>query len=479
MLIKAFGRLVLFVGPFVIIWYMFVFFDGRQYAEEWSEIHFTPEKLEHMKPKEPDQVIQQDPFPQAQEPAPQRPAENPPPSTQESDKPDTVPHVVDAAAYREVFSASAADKKYFSINFGPGHPAINPNIIPHPTQDNTWIIVAQAHRPHEGVFQELVCNAVFQPDGSLACSTPPTVLPVAPTSSQKCFGKLDVFDLSSGPHDMRVFYGPDAPYAIYGSQSAHTCFGQFTQDFRSLHHSEFGLDAFNAQLFAAGTELQRPQPWGEIEKNWFMFWDAEMKPYVHHDIAPKRVFAQLLPDGSVGPDLAPNAALNDDACMQRYMPRVAPEDESIHQATNALAVTMCPRSDTNCVHDSANTFILTIIQHKRFVDYHATYEPYVVLTQSVAPFAIHAISTKPIWIHGRGALTRESAARYREPGARMPQAQTEMLYLTSINWKERGVNWRGNVDDIVIIGFGIEDERTGGVDVRVGDLLQDLSFCMA
>jgi hypothetical protein len=494
MLIKAFSKLVLFIGPFIVIWYTFVYFDGEQYAEDWTEAHFSHRKPAVYSWEEPDLVVQQnivspsEPKPVAdglptavEELSPESipdPTESPPalfeilpPSPAISDNTDA-----ESSAYRYIVSASTADKKYFSIDFGPDNPTMNPNVIPHPYDDNTWIVVAQ-RIGSPNAFEELVCNAHFHPDGSLICTAPPTVLPVTPSSTQNCHDDLGHFAASFGPHDMRVFFGPDAPYAIYGSQSAHTCFSLFTQDFRSLHHAEYALDALNAHLFAGGTELQRPAPWNPVEKNWYMFWDAQNAPYVHVDVAPKRVFAQLLPDGSVGPDLSPMVAANDEKCMQRYMPKVDGDGESIHQATNALAVIMCTRGDESCRPTDANTFILTIFQHKRYRDFHATYEPYVMLTQSVPPFAVHAISTKPMWIHGRGALTRESAARYREEGMTVPEGQTEMLYVTSVNWKEKAVHWRGYLDDIVMIGFGVEDERSAGVDLVVGDLLGELGFC--
>lgn len=84
--------------------------------------------------------------------------------------------------YREILSVSAADKKYFNINFDP-HPAINPNAIPHPTLENTWIIVAQRgeHYVKDSVwFTELMCNAVFK-GGELSCTQPPLIMPVGRT----------------------------------------------------------------------------------------------------------------------------------------------------------------------------------------------------------------------------------------------------------------------------------------------------------
>ncbi|KAK5240170.1 hypothetical protein LTS06_012543, partial [Exophiala xenobiotica] len=47
--------------------------------------------------------------------------------------------------YVEVFSVSTKSGKYFLIEFG-GEDALNPSILPHPTQPETWIIVAQQQR---------------------------------------------------------------------------------------------------------------------------------------------------------------------------------------------------------------------------------------------------------------------------------------------------------------------------------------------
>jgi hypothetical protein len=84
--------------------------------------------------------------------------------------------------YREVFSRSTLDKKYFKIDFSP-HPAINPNAIPHPTLPDTWIIVAQRdeHYVENSVwFTELMCNAVFKGE-TLTCIHPPFIAPIGRT----------------------------------------------------------------------------------------------------------------------------------------------------------------------------------------------------------------------------------------------------------------------------------------------------------
>lgn len=142
------------------------------------------------------------------------------------------------ATHNEVFSVSTPDKKFFYIKFG-DQKAMNPNIIPHPLRENTWIIVAQKYKSPSDQqiwFSELVCSATFRDDGTLTCDEskdgPPSTLPIAATFGDKCDGDLSYFGLNVGPHDARVFFGPRAPYALYGSQSAFTCFGQWVSTLR-------------------------------------------------------------------------------------------------------------------------------------------------------------------------------------------------------------------------------------------------------
>ncbi|MCJ1444198.1 MAG: hypothetical protein MMC23_004699 [Stictis urceolatum] len=378
----------------------------------------------------------------------------------------------------ELFSVSTPSKKYFNIDFG-DQEAINPNIIPHPSLKETWIVVAQLQRSdiqNTIWFAELVCNAAFK-DGALKCLKAPIILPIAATTSGigKCQGNIEHFSMNVGPHDARAFFGPKAPYTMYGSNSAFTCFGQWIQDLRVL--TDWGYETIPENHFKMGTEIQRPPPYQEIEKNWFIFWDRDDKMYAHYDVWPKRVYAQLSFDGSVGPDLAPAPALFDQQCMSRLMPPVNEEPfttdkhESIHQATNSLAITLCKRSDPKCKPNDENTLVFTIFQHKKFYQFHPVYEPYVFLFKRKAPFDVYAIGQKPIWIHGRG--------RNLENGQTGQNAWdgTELFYITSISWKKQGLKYHGFIDDELFLGFGVEDKRSAGIDIVAGDLFLDLGFC--
>ena len=412
-------------------------------------------------------------------PAPDAPAPGPPGA------PD--PPAVDIhETHNEIFSVSTNDRKFFRISFGDEN-AMNPNIIPHPNLDNSWIIVAQRLNK-EGTeltqFAELVCYASFGVDDNnhdvLRCEHPPGTLPIEPTSGTMCDGELSLLNFNSGPHDGRIFQGPKGPYTIYGSNSRFTCFGQFIQDLKVLMGWVTKEDTSDAEssnnndesapspgsVFAKGTELQRSVgPYSPLEKNWFIFWDQSGQMYVHYDVFPKRSFARLSPDGSVSEDLAPLAEPHDESCMARFMPRPGPELESVHQATNTLAVTMCKRADPGCLATESNTFLFTIFHHKSHHGYHSEYEPYLMLFRQEAPFEVHAISKKPIWIHGRTGA---------DPAG---MKKSDMFYLVSTSWKSREQKYHGYLDDVLFIAIGIEDKETAGIDVVAGDLLAELGFC--
>lgn len=394
------------------------------------------------------------------------------------DEPEDIYIIPDRGNYRELFSLTTRDRKFIPI-FLDGDAAYNPNIIPHPTKYDLWIVVAQHEQSKEEVLVsgQLTCTAGFL-NGVLVCTETPTILPVSPSITGVCEGDLAYFNFRFGPRDARMFYGPGVPYIAYGSQSQYTCLGIWIQDIRTQ------LEAFHLEqdtlgnIFKQATELRRPAPWKGIEKNFFVFWDSAGKAYAHHDIWPDRVFAQLEMDGTVGGDLAPAIRKKDQVCMAKYMPPVAAAQESIHQATNSLSVTLCKRKDPKCVPSNSNTFIMHLFHHKSYWDFHGVYEPYVLLFQQTAPFAIHAISQRPLWIYGRNALTNEThSLLYEGREEYIPEGHTEMFYMTSISWRTHGQKYHGYIDDPLLLAFGIEDSRSAIMDVLAGDLLQDLAVC--
>ena len=381
----------------------------------------------------------------------------------------------------ELFSKITKTGEWFFVDFG-DRPGYNPNIIPHPDQKDTWFIVAQQDKSQDDDivwFTELVCEATFK-DGKLQCKRPPLILPIQSTVSTHCDGDLAFFNLTKGPHDARVFQGPDHPFVIYGSQSQYNCFGLWIQDFRRL--VDWSQTPDTTGKFFWPTELPRPrgQPNHRLEKNWFPFWDKNGEMFLHYDIFPKRTFAKIhfdgkdKADGLVGEDLAPLSATNDAICMEKYMPPVRSIVEFIHQATNSLAITLCKHSDPDCRKTDENTYIFTIFQFKSFYG-HGVFEPYVMLFKQMAPFEVYAISSKPFWYHGRGEAGGPWVVGDK---AWIPKNSTQMVYTTSMSWKRQGLTYSGFLDDEIFISFGVEDRGSYGIDVMAGDLIAGLELCI-
>lgn len=383
--------------------------------------------------------------------------------------------------YREIFSLTTATRDFMPIHFGllPGY---NPNVIPHPTRHDAWIVVGQ-HANYGSLDSnaELACTAIIF-DDKLICTTDARPMPITPNVPGKCEGDLLFINLVSGTRDARVFHGPEVPYIVYGQLSQYFCFGQWIQDARMLLDEYSVMRHTQLQFCARPLEIRRPQDSAItsrlVEKNHFIFWDGSGQPYVHYDLWPIRSFAQLDGNGAGMSELASHAASSDQKCMSEFLPKIIAASEDIHQATNSLSITMCPRASSKCALTDDNTFIMHIFHHKTFYNFHGTYEPYVVLFKRTFPFEIKAISQRPLWISGRKSLTAESdSVQYRENPGAIPEGQTEMFYVTSMSWKTHGQKYHGYTDDVLFINFGIEDSRGGVIDIHANDILQDLAYC--
>jgi hypothetical protein len=380
-----------------------------------------------------------------------------------------------ASLHRKLFSLSTRDRRYFRIDWGEFR-GYNPSIISHPNESGVYLVSAQKTETSEDVVNsvELLCKAKFD-DGVLKCIETPFPAPVELTEGH-CEGDVEYFNLRQGPRDARVFYGLSRSYIIYGSLATRSCLGMFVQDLGAI------VDGFDEEigpeqdhLFADGTEMQRTPPYALMQKNWFLFWDDSDNVYVHQDIYPQRSFTQIYANGSVGRDLSLDSKEHDQACIAAYWPRLATENESVHQATNSLAVTLCKRLDNDCTPNDGNTFIMSIFQHQTFYSWHAQYYPYVTLFRSSTPFSLHATTRRSLWIHGKKVITNTTESVLLN-GA-VPKDQDELFYMTSINWKNQGQYYHGYIDDTLLLGFGIEDTNSGGIDILAGDLLEDVSFC--
>ena len=390
-------------------------------------------------------------------------------------------YYINETLHRIVYSVSTPDRQYFAIDWLANR-TYNANILPHPTLQDQYVLVAQLQQNQvewmTGTYA-MHCTASFV-DGMLVCNDTPQPLDIPWTPDTYCPG-----DPYPGPHDPRVFYGPNSAFAMYGSRSNYNCHGMWVHDLQHLI-PEFNVSTI-AESFPSRTDIQRPPPYREIEKNYFLFWDHDNNTYAHYDIHPDRIFAQVYPSGAVGPNLALMTTGLDIPCLDTYMPKLHPQDpgnstsgiayQTIHQTANSLSITLCNRTDPTCHPTPSNTFILSLFQHKIFDSDHAQYFPYILLHSQSPPFAIHAISTKSIWIHGRSRLTNQTPSPFwRTPDDVLP-FHSELFFVVSMAWKSAGQRYHGYVDDEIMLGLGIEDYASAGIDVVAGDLLQDLGYC--
>ncbi|ORY78589.1 hypothetical protein BCR37DRAFT_108432 [Protomyces lactucae-debilis] len=366
-------------------------------------------------------------------------------------------------------SLSGLHGQYMPVDFAG---TFNPSIVPHPSKDKRFIITSRYIS--NATFMGLkTCEAKFE-FHALVCE-PESIrdVVVEQTSSKHCTDKAtsSLAELQ-GQSDPRVFYGPKGLYITYGLHSKYACFGQAIQDFNTVFTLDHGVA--DPQTFTKQTEIQRPDAYHKMEKNFFLFFpqiQANSKQplvtYVQHDLQPKRVFSDLKTDGSVGGNIG--LLSKDEPCLRALLPSLdSSQDESIHQSTNTLALTLCNRG--TCTPDNDNTLLITIFHKKNFKYFHAEYEPYLMAFSPNAPFGIVGISSKPFWIEGRGVAKRPA-------GYKGPYGRTEMLYVVSMSWRSPKQTYQGFLDDPVLLSLGIQDESCAATDVYGRDLLGCLATC--
>lgn len=384
----------------------------------------------------------------------------------------------DSLDYHEIFSLTTTHRRFAPIYFE-GIGVVDPSIVPHPTHVNAYIITARREQSLSDHVREeqLVCHANFYQD-VLVCADKHTTMPTAVSRYGTCPLRHDDFNYRFGPMDLRLFYGPEVPYVVFSDTSQYTCRNVWLQDARHLLEAFRIERVIGSQLFHAATELQRPGAWTDFERDYFLFWDRNNKPYVQSSFWP-RVFGSLEADGSFAHDLAPSTASADSFCQAQYMPHIQGEHESFRQGSNSLSITLCKRADASCSPKDSNTFIMYIFHTRKDYDDHPIHEPYVILYDQSPPFAIRAIGQRPLWIAGRKKLDSSSSA-FRWAGknsSEIPAGHTENFFITSMSWGTHGMKYHGYQDDVVWLSATIEDAGAGVIDVRASDLLAGLSFC--
>ncbi|KAK9240302.1 hypothetical protein V1525DRAFT_416792 [Lipomyces kononenkoae] len=245
------------------------------------------------------------------------------------------------------------------------------------------------------------------------CTTPPMTLD---TPNFRPIGgackKWDWLEVDQGFLDPRMLFSPfGEPLMVVGSNSHEHCLGMYVIDLRVLVpelSQEMQLDHVPIR-FDRYYELDSPFP-EEISKNWFFVWDLKNEEYIHHNLKPPIVTS--IQDPSV------NIAEADQECISA----IEHDNVHLHQATNALRLTLC---DFPCQPTADNTVVISIAHIKRIRRMDILYERYLVVMNATSPFNIIGRSKNLVF-------------------AGMDESQ--MLYTVSIAW-DTSVRTRGSWGD--------------------------------
>ncbi|KAK9376982.1 uncharacterized protein V1513DRAFT_436950 [Lipomyces chichibuensis] len=224
--------------------------------------------------------------------------------------------------------------------------------------------------------------------------------------------KWDWLEVDQGFLDPRALFSPfGEPLMVVGSNSHEHCLGMYVIDLRVLIpelSQEMQLEHVPIR-FNKYYELDSPSP-EEISKNWFFVWDLQNNEFIHHNLKPQLVTS--IQDPNV------NIADGDQDCIAT----IEQDNIHLHQATNALRLTMC---DFPCQPTADNTVLISIAHIKRIRRMDILYERYLVVMNATAPFNIIARSRNLVF-------------------AGMDESQ--MLYTVSMAW-DSSVRTRLSWDD--------------------------------
>ncbi|KAK9367158.1 hypothetical protein V1509DRAFT_567319 [Lipomyces kononenkoae] len=203
---------------------------------------------------------------------------------------------------------------------------------------------------------------------------PPHFRPIS--GACKKWGWLEV---DQGFLDPRILFSPfGEPLMVVGSNSHEHCLGLYVIDLRVLIpelSQEMQLNHVPIR-FRKYYELDSPTP-EEISKNWFFVWGLNNEEYIHHDLKPPLVTSIQ--------DPTTNIAEGDQECISA----IEHDNIHLHQATNALRLTLC---NFPCQPTADNTVLISIAHIKRIRRMDILYERYLVVMNATAPFSIIARS---------------------------------------------------------------------------------------
>lgn len=247
------------------------------------------------------------------------------------------------------------------------------------------------------------------------------------------------------------------------------------------------------------TELTRnpPATRSAMEKNWMLFF-TDTQAYLHYDISPQhgRTFAKLLGGGLTTTNLTDP---REHACLTHVPPSHSGPTTQLgegtwHQASNSLRLILCDRADAGAARcqpgatTADNTVFFAVIHRKQSnpLGLPMRYERYLILWSAAPPFHLLAVSQHPLLLANETASgwpARENWDDNDDNDHPPPPLWAYFTYTVSIAyaWGRPGDEslWKntGFLDDLVVLGLGLDDLDMGFATVSVRHLLQCLKAC--
>ncbi len=221
-----------------------------------------------------------------------------------------------------------------------------------------------------------------------------------------------------------------------------------------------------------------------------MFFPSPATSYLQYELnSTTRTFAQLIGGGLSTQNMTDPL---EQSCLAEVLvgepeTEIFTVDSSWHQATSALKLILCTRSNTSCLIDNATVFFAAIQRkHTNGYGLPIRYERYFVIWSATWPFNMLAMSQHPILMANetnRGWKPAEIWDDNVEAVSERRGIWGDFTYTTTIAYawgraesdiREKGT---GYLDDEVILSVGIDDQDGLYGKVLVSDLLSCLRIC--
>ncbi|KAK9239990.1 hypothetical protein V1525DRAFT_396539 [Lipomyces kononenkoae] len=363
----------------------------------------------------------------------------------------------------------------------------------------------------------------------LQCATEPQLIEIATVESGECNEHL-YFGLRKGPQTPRVFLAPDGtPILTYSANSEADCIGVWMVDARVAYPPLMEWFPNPPLQYAEPVELRRPGKKLEMEQNWtFMF--ERNKTFIQQDLYP-RTYSSI---GWQNRNLAPKSFKCVNALTQNR------EEVVLRQATNTLRLSLCnwpcTATEANTVLISiihvkykegyrpyyerrvlvtAAQFPFDVIGISPPLVYTGTDEQNVLYTTSLtwdsrqsprkdrenvysmdkSKYAIKSVESEDghtpdqeetleeptkVKVEKRETALEKKMRKLHEKQEELAD-KTKFREYTIENPQLSGIEsdyYHGYLNDVVLIGFGIEDREAAVLDVRAADLVECLKKCV-